>query len=177
MTPDFVKTLLRENGYLALLLVAAIGAALWGYTRSNGAEADGKEALPAARGAVTAEAGASEADGAAGLGRPSPESLIAEHRRYIERNPEADDAPARLGAMGNLYRQKLGDYRNAAQCYELLLHDYPDAAAARNAYIQLLTCYERLGDRENLRRICETLLKLYPPEAQEHQYALQVLAR
>ena len=73
--------------------------------------------------------------------------------------------------MGNLYRQKLGDYANAVQCYELLLHDYPESEAARTALIELATCYDRLGDHESVRRVYREMTRRFPSDSEEYLWA------
>ncbi len=101
--------------------------------------------------------------------------LIAEHEQKFDADPKSADAPAYLSAMGNLYRQKLSDYEQAASCFERLINEYPDDPSVRDSYLQLLVCYERLGDQENRRRVLRQLMEKYPAESQEHQFAAHEL--
>lgn len=107
--------------------------------------------------------------------RDAAAAIIESHRRQLEANPKSDDAPALLVGMGNLYRQKLSDYEQAAACFERLLDEYPDSINIREAYLQLVICYERLGDEENRRRILRRMMNDFPPESEEYLYAAQEL--
>ncbi len=100
---------------------------------------------------------------------------IQAHRQAVDRDPESDDAAVHLQAMGNLYRQKLVDYEQAAQCYEELLTYHPDAEYKRVTYVQLLTCYDRLGDITNRDRICRRIMDEFPEDSQEYEFAESVL--
>ena len=96
---------------------------------------------------------------------------IAEHEAKVKADPDHEDAPAYLAAMGNLYRQKLVDYEKAEQCYQRLLMDYPDWDGVRVVYMQLATCYERLDQRENALQVYKQMLKVFPEDSQEHAIA------
>lgn len=100
---------------------------------------------------------------------------IESHRQRLEANPQSDEAPALLSAMGNLYRQRLSDYGQAASCFERLLTEYPESTNTRDAYLQLVICYDRLGDVENRRRILRQMMDVYPPESEEHLFAAREL--
>lgn len=100
---------------------------------------------------------------------------IESHRQKLDSDPGSAEAPALLSAMGNLYRQKLSDYEQAADCFERLLSEYPDSTNVRDAYLQLVICYDRLGDVENRRRILRRMMDVYPPDSEPHLYAAQQL--
>jgi tetratricopeptide (TPR) repeat protein len=171
MTILILKNCLRANWHL-LLTLAAIAGVMVAYHLRQAEQAPVARAASAP--AVKAPGGvATESGGIPGrlTEREKAETIIARHRADVEADPDSADAPAKLNAMGNLYRQKLRDYRNAAQCYELLLHDYPDWEGIRATYIQLASCYEKLEDRTNLRRVYEAMMERFPPDSQEHQYA------
>ncbi|MFA6245245.1 MAG: tetratricopeptide repeat protein, partial [Candidatus Hydrogenedentales bacterium] len=105
------------------------------------------------------------------------QNVLETYRARYEGDPKGKEAPALLAAMGNLYRQKEGNYREAAQCFERLISEHPDSPGIRDAYLQLVTCYERLGDEENRRRILRKMVELYPSESQENAYASSLLYR
>ena len=111
--------------------------------------------------------------------RKSPEEqtreIIAAHREKVEQAPESEDAPVLLLAMGNLYRQKLLDYENAAQCYIWLIGDYPDAPNITSAYINLGVCYEQLGQQDKANRLYREMSEKFPEDTVEHQFAQQKL--
>ncbi len=97
--------------------------------------------------------------------------VIESHRAKLEENPRAEEAPAYLNAMGNLYVQKFSDYEEAARCYETLLSDYPESGNVRAACIHLANCYERLEDTQKARRVYRRMMDLFPAHSQEYQYA------
>ncbi|HPO12942.1 MAG TPA: hypothetical protein PLI09_05820 [Candidatus Hydrogenedentes bacterium] len=96
---------------------------------------------------------------------------IAEYQKTVEAEPNAENTPALIFAMGNLYLQKLMEYEEAAHCYETLIEKYPNAPNTVDAYAQLSTCYELLNDGEKLNRLHNDMMKKFPPESQEYQYA------
>ena len=100
---------------------------------------------------------------------------IAEHQARLDANPKSDDAPALLSAMGNLYRQKLLDYEQAAGCFERLISDYPQWPSVRDAYLQLVVCYDRLGDLENRSSILRRIMSDFPPQSEEYLFASREL--
>lgn len=95
---------------------------------------------------------------------------IADYRERLE-TAEGEEAAALWFSMGNLYRQKLGDYEAAAQSYEAILADYPDWSRISEVYTQLVTAYENLQDHANVRDICIKMKRHYPPESSEYKFA------
>lgn len=100
---------------------------------------------------------------------------IADHQAKLDTNPKSEEAPALLSAMGNLYRQKLLDYGQAAGCFERLISDYPQWPSIRDAYLQLVVCYDRLGDMENRSRVLRRIMSDFPPESEEYLFASREL--
>ena len=100
---------------------------------------------------------------------------IADHKTRLDADPRTEDAPALLSAMGNLYRQKLLDYEQAAGCFERLISEYPQWPSIRDAYLQLVVCYDRLGDMENRSRVLRRIMSDFPPESEEYLYASREL--
>ena len=96
---------------------------------------------------------------------------IEQHRARIESEPDAPERPALLQAMGNLYRNKLLDFANAAWCYEQIIHNYPVWAGTSMVYGDLATCYENVGDQENATRIYMEMMRVLPETTQEYLYA------
>lgn len=107
--------------------------------------------------------------------RDKVRGTIASHQQRFDADPQGEVAPALLSAMGNLYRQRLGDYEQAANCFEQLIDSYPDSPNIREAYLQLVVCYNRLGDEENRRRILRRMINDFPPNSEEFLYASQQL--
>lgn len=98
-------------------------------------------------------------------------AVIEQHEQRLEANPESEEAPALLHAMGNLARHKLGEYERAAQYYEVLLDEYPDWKAISKVYPQLATCYERMGDELSAQSVYRRMIKRFPEDSQEYQFA------
>ncbi|MBI5092715.1 MAG: hypothetical protein HZB26_09780 [Candidatus Hydrogenedentes bacterium] len=98
-------------------------------------------------------------------------ATIREHQQKFDANPQSEDAPGLLSAMGNLYYQRMSSYKEAARCYDLLIVSYPNWPGIKPAYHQLATCYQRLGDRENEQRVYKMMMKAFPEDSQEYLYA------
>jgi tetratricopeptide (TPR) repeat protein len=103
------------------------------------------------------------------------EQTIREHRAALEADPRGEDAPAQLSAMGNLYRHKLMNYQEAAQCFEQVIWNFPEWPGKADAFLQLLYCYEKLGDQENHRRVLRQMTESFPADSQEYLYAYSLL--
>jgi len=164
--------LVRENWALLVTIGILLGGAGFLYTQSGS-----ESPMPTANPAVATSgqnAGVPSANQARAV-RVTPQekalNQIAEHEAKVVADPEHEDAPAYLAAMGNLYRQKLVDYEKAEQCYQRLLKDYPDWDGSRVVYMQLATCYERLGKREDALSVYKQMLKVFPDDSQEHAIA------
>lgn len=174
MNKSFLTAVIRDNWYLFAALVVCVGAFAYKVTTSS----DKPETLQAeASLASTAVPGPGSGDGLDKLAstrvsdREKTLEIIQSHQAQVDANPKAEEAPALLSAMGNLYTQKLGDYTQAAACYESAIRDYPDWGEVRTAYLQLAMCYERLNDQQNARRIYSLMMEKFPEDSQEYQYA------
>lgn len=176
MNERFWINVAKENWYLLAAIVVCVGAFAYKVTSSG---ADAPE--PLVERPYAATTGSSQSDSLDMLQKTRPSvrektmAVIESHRTKIEQNPKGEEAPALLGAMGNLYVQKLGDYDEAIRCYEGILVSYPDSPSARAAYIHLADCYERKGDRENAKRIYARMMERFPEDTQEHQYAYAMM--
>lgn len=100
------------------------------------------------------------------------EAQIAEHKQLLDSNPEDPDTAARLMAVGNLYRQKLMDYEQAAVYYRRVITEFPDSPQITLAFIQLGTCYEKLDDWRAANLLYREMTDKFPEDSQEHQYAV-----
>jgi tetratricopeptide (TPR) repeat protein len=172
MNRSFLAQAARDNWYLIaafLLLVVSIPVFA---LRSDPSEAT---EIPPSNSKITLAAGLGDVEYMPVAARSATEvrarQTIAEHQQRFDADPKSVEAPALLGAMGNLYRQKLSDYEQAAGCFERLISEYPDDSGVRDAYLQLMICYERLGDQENRSRVLRRIMSAYPPESEEHAYA------
>lgn len=174
MNQGSLKGVLQENWHLAILVVGLVAVGSYLQLRSASAASAVPDALDPETMAASSHVEPS-------LERPSPQKeardVISRHKAQFEADPAGKDAPALLNAMGNLYRYKLGDYANAIQAYQLVLHDYPEYEGIRNTLISLAVCYEHEGNREGVRDVYKQMLKRFPPESQEFQYAKAQLGR
>lgn len=179
MNQSMVLTALRQNWHLlaGLMAVLAIAGGMAYTTRDTAAGPRGT-AAPATGLAAVAEHAASRA-AVAPPARRTPaqiaEETIREHRAALEADPHGEGAPARLSAMGNLYRHKLMNYQEAAQCFEQIIWNFPEWPGKADAFLQLLYCYEKIGDPESQRRVLRQMMESFPPDSQEYLYARTLL--
>ena len=99
---------------------------------------------------------------------------IDEHEATLAADPNSEDAPAVLSALGNKY-MSLQQYESAAAQYERIILEFPDWTGTHGIYIQLATCYERLDNQARVQWIYQEMRKVFPEESQEHQFALDKL--
>lgn len=109
--------------------------------------------------------------------RPTPQDearkTIARYEQELEAEPDSPDTPARLMALGNLYKQKLLDFEQAAYQYRQVTTRFPDFAQVGLAYIELSDCYERLNDWRAAQMVYREMSERFPPDSQEYLYAQQ----
>jgi len=171
MNIDSVKSALRDVWYLALLL-AVIVAVVFHKLLAHGGDAQQAQqnVSPAAQTQEISEP-ASEPQAPRPTEQDQTRDVIAEYQKRLDENPRDPDAPAVLNAMANLSKQKLMDYKAAAQYYELLISGYPDWEGIARVYPQLATCYERMGDMSSMQAVYKRMMRKFPPESQEYLYA------
>lgn len=109
--------------------------------------------------------------------RPTPQEqameLIREYEKKVELEPGSPDAAATLMAIGNLYRQKLMNYREATFHYRQVITNYPDSPQLSLAYMQLADCYEKLDDWRAAQLVYREIVERFPSESSEFLYAQQ----
>lgn len=105
----------------------------------------------------------------------TPDVIIAEHEEKLEADPPPEEAAAHLAALGNLYRQKKGDYATAARYFERVIENHPDWPGIRGVYHQLMACYTELEDQESLRRLYRRMVEVFPDDSNEHAFAQHAL--
>lgn len=171
MSAGILKSVLAEVWYLVVVLVVialvvvyklAVGGEAAPVLENAGAAASNGLAAPNAAAAPVAKRLSEE---------EKARATIASHQKKFEEDAHAEDAPSLLLAIGNLNKQKLRDYREAARNYELLIKDYPDWVGISGVYPQLMSCYELLEDSEGLRWLYKEMSEKFPPESNEYKYA------
>jgi len=180
MNLPFLKGFVRDTWRWIFLLLVILGAAGYLYLREKTPPpASDRSQATVSQETVSEEAATvtEEPQQPRPTEQDQARQIIAEYQRRLDDDPKHEDAPALLNAMANLSRQKLGDYREAARYYELLLHDYPNWPNIAKVYPQLATCYERLGDMANLRWVYKQMMEKFPPDSQEYLYAKSELGR
>ena len=174
------------NGAIALLALAIIIALVLGprgELSSAISPTDAGEETPEQKGrdqrvlrsALDAALAAQRRPGAAAAPAPDADSVIAEHLAQLDKELEPDEAAARLSALGNLLRQKQGDYRAAAGYYEILVERYPDWEGILGAYRELISCYEALERPQDLRQLYRRMLEVFPEGSDGHRVAKEAL--
>jgi|GEM_PF-508092 len=156
-----------------LIVVAAAGALFFG--EDTPVPAKPRITIKPNQGAMSQQEMQDKMEVARSTPAPDPADearrTIEQHRARIESEPDAPERPALLQAMGNLYRNKLLDFANAAWCYEQIIHNYPVWAGTSMVYGDLATCYENVGDQENATRIYMEMMRVLPETTQEYLYA------
>ena len=172
MSGSVLKSALAEVWYLVVVL--AVIALVVAYKLATGGEAvpvGEKAGAAASRGVAAPNA----AVAAVQIPRMSEEekarTTIADYQKRFAEDARGKDAPAYLLAIGNLNKQKLRNFKEAARNYELLINDYPKWENIVAVYPQLISCYELLNDQDGLRWLYREMMEKFPPESNEYKYA------
>jgi tetratricopeptide (TPR) repeat protein len=98
---------------------------------------------------------------------------IARYEKLLLDDLDNPDNADEMLALANLYLQKRGDLKRAAQWYREYVYAYATADNPQSGliFVQLLSCYEQLKDEENTLDTCRQMLKVFPPSSQEYLYA------
>jgi tetratricopeptide (TPR) repeat protein len=169
---------LRKNWYLIAALVVIAAFAVVKLLTSPGGDtspppdvtANENQAVPSTQESLEALQKVTQPDEQA-----KARTQIQEYQRKIDANPQGEETPAYLMAMGNLYLQKLGDYEKAKTPYEHIILEFPDSEERRQAFLQLEACYRTQKDRTGLKWLYEKMLEAFPEDSQEYQYAQKQL--
>ena len=169
---------LKKNWYLIAALVLVVALAAVKFLVGAG-DAPGTASGPGAGERPTMPTAPENLDALQAATTPDQQeetrTQIEEYRKKIAEEPKAEDTPAYLMAMGNLYRQKLEDYDEAITCYERIILDFPESTERRPAFLQLEACYLALEDRTGLKWLYEKMVEEFPEDSQEYKYAAQQL--
>ena len=171
-----LKEALLRNWHWAALCAVFLGVGLFPVIMERTDEAAGQ-----------GYAGSAEARSSAGRQlEPTPTrataeeralSLIERHEAALANNPDGPDAPALLSAIGNVYFQRLNDYKRAAEAYETILMDYRDWPQIRTVFPQLRICYKQLDDWDGVEWVYQQMMDIFPEDSEEHLYARTQLGR
>lgn len=103
-------------------------------------------------------------------------TTIADHeRRLAEEDLTPDEAATLMDAIGNLRVQRLMEYKEAAEEYELLLTMYPDWSGAGRVYRNLAMCYQRMNDAAQEQQVYLRMRDVFPPDSPEYKTATEEL--
>jgi len=170
MTEGGLMRFLRENWYLAALIVLLLAGAAVLYTRPE-SQPVGNAPRPVSPDGPQAAPSPLEPQPPRPDDQEVARSQIEKLQETYDADPKSADAPAALNGMANLNRQKLLNYGEAIRLYELLLLDFPDWEGISRVYPNLATCYERNGDNDGARSVYKRMMEKFPPESQEYLYA------
>ncbi|HIJ74960.1 MAG TPA: tetratricopeptide repeat protein [Candidatus Hydrogenedentes bacterium] len=174
------KSILQENWHLvALVVVCLLGAVIFGLRKGPAKEEAIGESIIDQAGALSARGGGPQEPPkrTRGGAEERARETIEAHRRKVVEDPDREDAPILINAMGNLYMQKLRDYERAVECYEQILTDHPNSDETRSALVNLANCYEKLNDLNSARRTYRRMLAAFPEGTQERNFAQAQLDR
>ncbi|HRI86735.1 MAG TPA: hypothetical protein PLJ47_00160 [Candidatus Hydrogenedentes bacterium] len=101
---------------------------------------------------------------------------IAGYQSAYSENPNSEDAPAYLMAIGNLRLEILSDYSGALEAFELIISSYQEAPQRSTAYYQALACYMRLEDETGARSLLRRMGNEFPAGSEEREFADETLA-
>ncbi|MBX3176921.1 MAG: hypothetical protein KF886_06165 [Candidatus Hydrogenedentes bacterium] len=172
---------LIKNWYIPLLVLGIAVAVIVGRLGSarDAAPPGGPGSAPDSQEALRAEfERAKAAESARGGDTDAPrdtDTVIAEHRAALESDAPSEETPARLAALGNLYRQKKQDYATAAGYFEQVIQNHPDWPGVNGVYHQLIACYTQLEDQPRLRLLYRKMLDVFPEDSNEYEFARHAL--
>lgn len=170
-----IGKVLRENWYLAVLCFLFLGMGVYGFHTESDAPKTPNKAFKVKR--YVQPGRLIEQERPDRLTRQEQaRAVIAGHEQKInEGNMSDDDIAAYMNAIGNLHMQKLGEYKEAAEQFELLLSKYPNWSGTSGVYTKLALCYERLDDDVQAQQVYMRMRSAFPPDSQEYQFATQEL--
>jgi hypothetical protein len=166
-----VKGILRDNWWLFLVLALCLaGAVAFELRPEMEPPTEAMEASGPYESAVVARVSKEE--------RVKREQAVllktmAGYEEKYEADPAAQDAPAYLFAVGNLYRQKFQNYGEAIRFYELVVTEHADWEGIYKVYPQLIACYEHNNDMRGLTWVCNVMMEHFPEGSQEYLFAQQ----
>jgi len=168
---DFLGGVLQETWYLLVIMAGFMALAVYLYAKESQDAPEQRDRAVTQIAPLTVPVLPGGEQSRRISQQERARAVIEQHEQRLEANPESEDAPALLHAMGNLARHKLGEYEQAAQYYEALLEEYPDWKAISKVYPQLATCYERMGDELSAQSVYKRMIKRFPEDSQEYQFA------
>ena len=98
-------------------------------------------------------------------------TLWEEFERETDREKAADLLHR---SIGGIYRT-IGEYEQAATCYEKVLREYPHYSMRHSVYYSLVSMYETLGEQNNARQVCLDMVDAFPPGSPHREWALERL--
>ena len=172
MSGSVLKSALAEVWYLVIILLVISLVVVYKLAVGGEAAPAEQKAGAAASQSLAAPVGAAAAVRAPRLSeQDKAKATIADYQKRFAEDARGKDAPAFLFAIGNLSKQKLRDFKEAARNYELLIKDYPAWEGIAAVYPQLMSCYELLNDQQGLRWLYNEMMDKFPPESNEYKYA------
>ncbi len=169
MNRRFLFEFLHDNWYLAAAFVVCVVLVVYKAATPNPEQ---PPALVATRQAVSNTRTSSQTENTyENQIKKDALQTINAHRKRLDAQTNPEEAPVLLAAMGNLYRNKLSDYRQAAFCYERIIQDYPESPQCTDAFLGLATCYEQMGEVLKCNETLWKMMKAYPETSQEYAYA------
>jgi len=176
VTISWIRTNLRDAWYLVLAVAVLFGLAAYKHaTEEHAPEQTASAAVRSTRPDIQQTSRQPRPAARRLTEQDKAQAIIADYQQRLDEEPRGEDAPVLLHAMGNLARQKLGDYAQAAQCYEVILTEFPEWEGIRKVYPQLATCYERLGQTSEEHKVYRRMMKALPEDSQEYAFAKQQL--
>jgi len=173
---ESLKGFVRESWYLFVVVAVAFVAAIYGFMTDE----PEPEVEPVAN-VNELPQGLSRAEAEKAYKPPPPKGArltpedearvyAPRHLERVEKDPEAEDAPAYLCAAANL-KKRLREYEEAAQLYERLLEEYPTWNNAYGVYPKLAHCYTMMEDEGRAENVWRRMMNSYPKGTQNYELA------
>jgi pentatricopeptide repeat protein len=167
---------LRETWYLLVLVLLLGGGAMYMAVRTPSSDDNVAEASQthSSRGVITTTRSEQTIPSRTSTREQAKTTIAAYEKRYAASTDSAEKE-ALLEGMGNMARQRLRDFDEAARYYSLLIGRNPNKPGIENTYANLASCYEQAGNRAKAIDLYREMKHKFPAGSEPYLFAMSKL--